>query len=92
MDRGEILNGASNLTCGARDGEYGSPMDNMQHIANLWTAYLDDRLASSIGPDDVAWMCALIKAARRKTSPQKADHYLDGAAYIAIAGECANAE
>jgi len=91
-DRADILDTAKKLTCGDRDSSYGSPRENMDHIAALWNAYLDGRLRYPITGADVAWMNALIKAARCKTSPRKRDHYDDGAAYIAIAGECAEAE
>ena len=92
VNRAEILDRAKELTCGQRDDEYGSPKDNMDHIAAMWTAYLWDRLTDPLTGADVAWMNANIKQCRSVTSPKKRDHYDDGAAYVAIAGEVADAE
>ena len=41
-----------------------------------------------VGPEDVAWMMTMLKAARALGGYHE-DNYVDAAAYAAIAGECA---
>ena len=88
MNREQILNEANRLTHGPRDGLYGTPQINHKRIANLWSAYLE----TPITPAQAATCMALLKIARIVASPQEADHYIDGAAYLAIAGELATNE
>lgn len=88
MNRRDHLEKAVTLTCGARDADYGSPLDNMTDIAKGWSVIL----GVEVRPDQVPLMMVWTKICRAKTSPGLADHYDDGAAYMAIAGECADAE
>lgn len=92
-DRSDILDRAKALTCGDRDGSYGSPVENMADIARLWTAYLRGKygIEFDLSGEDVAWMNTATKMARSYRSLNR-DNYDDGAAYPAIAGECAFAE
>lgn len=87
MNRAEILDTAKMLTCGDRDKDYGSPVDNMTDIAEMWSVILDQ----PVRPEHVALCMVAVKLCRAKVSPEKADHYADGAAYMGIAGECCNA-
>ncbi len=87
-DRADILDTAKALTCGDRDQDYGSPTANHIDIARGWEVLLNARIT----PAQVALCMVWVKMCRAKTSPQKLDHYADGAAYMAIAGECANVE
>jgi len=57
---------------------------NHRRIADLWSAYLE----IAITPEQVAICQALVKVARSQQSSID-DHYIDGAAYFAIAGELA---
>lgn len=86
MTREDVLNDAKECVCKNREDDYGSPEDNFQTIANLWTAYLD----YSISAKDVAVMMALLKIARIKTGTFKADSWIDLAGYAACGGEIAS--
>jgi len=64
-----------------REEDYGSPEDNFQRIANLWSIHLEQTLTV----DDVAAMMVLLKIARLGTSPNHRDSMLDIAGYAVIA-------
>lgn len=85
--RAEILNAAKSLTCGDRDQTYGPPLENMTDIAAGWSVILGHK----VEPHQVALCMAWTNTCRCKHSPQRLDNYTDGAAYHAIAGECADA-
>ena len=84
MDRIKILNEALRLTSQDRLATHGTPYLNHRRIADLWSAYLE----TPITPEQVAICQALVKVARSQKSSID-DHYIDGAAYFAIAGELA---
>lgn len=86
MHRRDILERAIQATCGERDATYGDPADCFAAIALLWSDYLE----RPISPRDVAVCLGLLKVARIKASPDHEDNYVDGAAYLAIAGELAS--
>lgn len=94
MDRIEILNKAAELTGGDRNKAYGSPKPNMTCFANLVTAYLNGRYhgqdTARFDAVDGAVIMALAKISRIAANPAHEDSYIDGAAYLAIAGECAS--
>jgi hypothetical protein len=66
-----------------REGIYQSPALNHLRIAKLWSAYLERH----IEPHQVAVCMALVKIARTINSADHRDSYVDGAAYLAIAGQ-----
>lgn len=85
MTREEILSKAKECVCGQREQDYGTPEQNFQLIADLWTIYLgNDRL---ISPTDVAMMMALLKIARIKNGGGTGDSFVDLAGYAACGGE-----
>lgn len=88
MKRSEVLDTAKEYTNIDRNADYGEPEDNFAHIAEYWTSYKGVEFTAM----DVGVMMALMKIARLRTSPKKADNYVDGAAYLACAAECAGAE
>lgn len=88
MRRDEILNTASELINGERDRVYGTPLENHQRIAGIWSVILGHRVTAQ----QVALCMAGVKMARLVESPRHLDSYVDGAAYMAIAGEIAGAE
>lgn len=88
MDRAECLERAKQCVCGQREQDYGTPEDNFQTIANLWTAYK----GTSFSANDVAMMMALLKIARIRTGTGTADSFVDLAGYAACAAEIATAE
>jgi len=83
MHREECLTAAADCVCGQREQEYGSPKDNFQMIANLWSVYTKHPISAR----DVAIMMALLKIARIQTGAKTADSYIDLAGYAAIAAE-----
>ena len=84
MKRAEILEAARVCVCGEREQDYGSPENNFEMNAQLWTVYTGHTFTQK----DVAMMMALLKAARIK-SGEKADSFVDLAGYAACAGEIA---
>ena len=85
MQRGEILKEAHRLTHGDRDKNYGTPYINHLRIAKMWSVVLE----KEITPSQVALCMAGVKIARLVETPDHIDSFVDGAAYIAIAGELA---
>lgn len=85
MNRAEILSEANRLTHGPRDGVYGSPQLNHERIAAIWSVIL----GMEVTPAQAALCMAGLKIARLAASPDHVDSYVDGAAYMAIAGELA---
>lgn len=73
---------------------YGTPEDNFQRIARLWSAHLVNRYADGRGGDttvmtptldahDVAMMMTLMKIARLENQPVHDDSWIDIAGYAA---------
>lgn len=87
MTRPEILQKAEQCVCGLREDDYGSPENNFQTIADLWSAYKGTKFTAT----DVAMMMSLLKIARIKTGTATADSFVDLAGYAACGGEIATA-
>jgi len=66
---------------------YGSPEDNFQRIAELWTTHLRNRYGLTphpvLDPHDVALMLVLMKVARLENTPLHSDSWIDIAGYAA---------
>lgn len=89
--RGQILDTAKGLTTGDRNKSYGPPIDNLTTYANLIAAYIEGRNAAGteyIDAVDAAIFMVLAKISRIVANRGHKDNYVDGAAYMAIAGEC----
>ena len=84
VSRCDLLAEASALTSQDRNKDYGDPVDNMTHIADIFNAITGHQ----IKPSDVAILHIATKLARKRTSPLKKDHYVDTMAYMGIAYEC----
>jgi hypothetical protein len=85
----EILQSATDIIQDRGLNDYGHPADNMEHAAMLISAYLQ----MPVMDYQVCAILALIKLARASTgNPDKADNYIDGAAYIALMGQLATEE
>ena len=78
----DFLNEAAK-TVGDRGRVYADPATNHLRIAHLWSTYLE----TAIEPLQVAICMALVKIARSMETPDHVDSYVDGAAYLAIAGQ-----
>lgn len=87
MTRAELLDTAKKCVCGDREKDYGTPEDNFNVIAGLWTAYLGVVLDGV----DVAAMMVLLKIGRISSSTQGGtpDTWVDIAGYAACGGEIA---
>ena len=85
--RAAILQRAAECVCGQREQDYGSPEQNFQKIAVLWTAYYGSR-NDGFNPVDVAMMMALLKIARI-TAGGTEDSFVDLAGYAACGAEIA---
>ena len=83
-NRCDLLAEAKKLTSQDRNKDYGDPVDNMTHIADIFNAITGHQ----IKPSDVAILHIATKLARKRTSPLKKDHYVDTMAYMGIAYEC----
>jgi hypothetical protein len=86
MTRAETLDRAKQCVCGQRENEYGSPEDNFQSIAALWSVYKNTDFTAT----DVAMMMALLKIARIKTGTATEDSFVDLAGYAACGAEIAS--
>ena len=79
----DILKQASSYVGDSREKEYGNKLKNHDIIAKLLAAYKDIEFTAR----DVAVMMALLKIARTKQGKVSEDTFIDGAAYMAIAGD-----
>jgi len=80
----ELLTEAASLTSGDRQKDYGNPIDNMYHIAQIFNAITGHNIKTS----EVPMFHIATKLARMQTSPTKRDHYIDVMAYAGITYEC----
>ena len=87
-NRKDILDQATSLTVGDRNAQHGNPYENHDNIARIWSVILGRK----IEPFEVALCMAGLKLARLAGNPDNMDSYIDGAAYLAIAGELVNAD
>lgn len=86
-EREEILADAAALVTGDREKTYGPPDENFARIATGWSVIL----GIDVTPDQVALCMAWLKIARLVNDPEHRDSYVDGAAYMALAGELSGA-
>ena len=89
MNKKEILMKAVDLVSNSRQESHGDTFKNHSQIAEFWNIYLDDKLKpmASITADEAAMMMGLVKVSRSQAGKHNIDDYVDGAAYMAIAGE-----
>ena len=86
--RAELLQEAERLTCGDRNAAYGDPVENHQHIADIFNAITGRDLSAR----EIALLHQATKIARRWHNPGHRDSYVDGMAYTGIEYKCAVAE
>ena len=91
---GAICEDAARLVSGDRRGDYGDAVINCQKTAELWTAYLNERLKPEhpITATDVPLMMILFKIARHLTGRVKRDNFVDMAGYADVAHYVASAK
>ena len=83
-----VLQEAADLIVGDRNRDYGEPVANHQHIADIASAITGHALSAR----DVALILPSVKWARLAKSPTHRDSYVDLAGYTGIAYECALGE
>ena len=83
MKRNDVLEKTKTIINGEREGQYGSPEDSFQIIADMWTSYLGLRITAT----DIANMMILMKVARNANGVYKDDNWIDICGYAAIGGE-----
>lgn len=88
----DILNRAIGHTAKARPSVYGSPHENMSAQIALIDAFEKHNKGRNGRAHDMAIHSLLIKIGRIASGSYHRDNYEDGAAYLAIAGECAELE
>lgn len=86
MNAKQILSEAFTLMSGDRQESYGDPTANHDRIAAIWSIIL----GVPVSAEQVALCMAGMKLARLAYDPTHLDSYIDGAAYMAIAGEIAS--
>lgn len=85
----EALRTAAGFIDGARDAQYGSPMDNFTRIAKLWSAAFDREFTA----EEVAQAMILSKISRfGSKSGFQADTWIDIAGYAGCGYEVAMRE
>ena len=90
MTREEVLSKAKSIVCGDREEQYGSPEDNFEVIADLWSVYLDQFIPQKpyqISAVDVSIMMCLMKIARIISGNYKEDSWVDAIGYLACGAE-----
>ena len=89
MKKEEILMKAAELVSEKRESTHGDAYKNHSQIADLWSVFLDGKLKpmKEITQGDVAIMMCLLKISRSTMGDFNLDDFVDGAAYMAIAGE-----
>lgn len=86
-----LIREAADLVGGARQGQHGDKLENHQNIADLWNAFIKQKLrpGAEISAAEAAQMMGLVKTARTKTGDHNPDDYVDQAGYAGVAGEIA---
>jgi len=77
----ELISEDIAATIGDRNGSHGDPIENHEHIAELWSAYLQ----TDVSATDVAVCMMLLKLSRYKIGGHARDHWLDTQGYAEIA-------
>jgi len=88
LERATILfEKAAHIITGPRFEQHGGFLTTHENIAQLWNAYLWDRLdlRDPLTASDVATLMELLKIARRKSGNNNDEDYVDAAGYAAIA-------
>lgn len=83
-----VLDEAAGLITGDRNKTYGSPTQNFQNTADIWTALLRHKLKDGevITPTEIATLMVGLKLARTVAQPKR-DNFVDMAGYAACGWE-----
>ena len=81
--RKRVLSEAERCVCGQREQDYGTPEDNFDRIAKMWSAYM----GVEFNPVDVSMFMVMLKVARIKSGGGTMDSFVDGCGYFSCGGE-----
>ena len=81
--RKRVLSEAERCVCGQREHDYGTPEDNFDRIAKMWSAYM----GVEFNPVDVSMFMVMLKVARIKSGGGTMDSFVDGCGYFSCGGE-----
>lgn len=81
--RNRVLSEAEKCVCGQREQDYGTPEDNFDRIAKMWSAYM----GVEFNPVDVSMFMVMLKVARIKSGGGTMDSFVDGCGYFSCGGE-----
>lgn len=86
--RESVLSEAAGLITGDRNQAYGTPTQNFQDTADVWTVQLSHKLRDGvrIEPGEVAQLMVALKLVRMKAQPKR-DNWVDVAGYAACGFE-----
>ena len=89
-----ILKEAHNIIYGDREKTYGHPKKNLQSIATMWNAYIENRPdhQEALSAKDVAAMMMLVKVSRFANDPTHRDNLIDICGYAALIERCDETE
>jgi hypothetical protein len=74
---------ACRLVNGPRQGDYGTPRQNYEGIAKVWSGILSNRLKSDITPEEAALMMVGLKL-QRQAQKHKQDNLVDAHGYLLV--------
>ena len=81
--RKRVLSEAERCVCGQREQDYGTPENNFDRIAKMWSAYM----GVEFNPIDVSMFMVMLKVARIKSGGGTMDSFVDGCGYFSCGGE-----
>jgi|TARA_Y100000114_G_scaffold152275_1_gene170354 hypothetical protein len=88
--REAFLREAEDLINGERARDYGPARKNHERIADIWSVVLQQKLNTSLSPEDVVACMIGLKLARLSQDITKDDSWRDIIGYAALGGEMIN--
>lgn len=82
-----ILQEAHRLTHGARNKDYGHPLDDYTRTARMFSALMADKLKEPLTAADMAMAMMCVKLSRQANSPKR-DNMTDAAGYAWVVQAC----
>lgn len=82
-ERSKTLSEAESLVNGRREHDYGSPQENYERIAALWSVIF----GHDVTPEQVVLAMTQVKVSRLVKSPSHRDSWVDLAGYAALGSE-----
>jgi len=79
---------ANSLVNGERQGDYGTPRENYEGIARVWSGILFPILKRDITPEEAALLMVGLKL-QRQAMKHKRDNLVDAHGYLLVYAHCA---